>query len=181
MIEEIAVRYSQLDYVEATQVSESNIIVDINLEGATYTLDVNLSNPFPNTLPQIKLLKADEHGYLPHVCWKGIVCYNDGEGVSIDYERPIDIAVYALDSATGVLPKKPNISLDDFYDEYEGYWNQQNDAVDCQLFFEPGDETKEIRIVENKNGMPVSIISSDSAEKPTSGYACYKLRNSNKA
>ncbi|MBL4672366.1 MAG: ThiF family adenylyltransferase [Arenicella sp.] len=170
MILSIAENFNQLEIVRRTQVSGSTVTVDVLLKDMEYSLEVDLQEPFPKILPPIRLQTASQYGYLPHVCWKGVVCYNDGEGLSIDGSRPIDVAVYALKKAVSALPSTSCVDLDDFYDEYEGYWNQQDKILLCQLFFDPGLETKEIRILEDKKNSPVSMISLDGVDNPDSKY-----------
>ena len=174
MLENIASSFNELDSVLSVEISEDLLLVDVKSGDRTYSLELSLGESYPEELPKVQLRSAHQYGHLPHVCWKGTVCYNDGEGLSIDIDRPIDVAIYSLQSAIGVLPCSNAVDLTEFYDEYEGYWNQQDGIVTTQLFFEPGSETSEIRVFQDKRGTPVSMLSSRGSDNPDPIYSYAK-------
>lgn len=167
MLDNIAKTFAEQEGVRDTEVSGDSIRVNLAVNDIAYTLVVNLKKPFPKALPTITLETAAQYGFIPHICWRGIVCYNDGEGLSIDYSNPTGIALYALEKAVSLLPSSKDVSLEDFYNEFEGYWNQQDNIASCHLFFESENELKEIWVREGKPGKPVCIV--DSRPKATIG------------
>jgi hypothetical protein len=180
VLEEIAERYRDLDFVASATISGRKIVTNVLIGNRAFSLEVDFKSSFPKELPQIKLISAAEFGHLPHVCWKSIVCYNDGEGLSIDCDRPTDVAIHALKLAVGVLPSTTTVNLNEFYNEYEGYWNQQDSVLPCQLFFDPQNSVCKIRVFEDNRGVAISMLSTSSSDNPSKNYSYAKQLNTHK-
>lgn len=74
-------------------------------------------------LPPVYL--APPRGLLPHVGYSGIVCVNDGQGLSVDLDLPVDLAAHTLLAAHDLLEKwaaDEDASIAEFFNELEGYW-----------------------------------------------------------
>lgn len=78
-------------------------------------------------------------GLLPHVSYHGVVCVNDGQGLSLDPDQREDIAAHTLLSAYDLLEKwsaDERAAHVEFLNELEGYWNGLPGAVRGQGVFE---------------------------------------------
>ena len=74
-------------------------------------------------LPTVYL--APPRGLLPHVGYSGIVCVNDGQGLSVDLDLPVDLAAHTLLAAYDMLEEwaaDEDTSKTEFFNELEGYW-----------------------------------------------------------
>lgn len=180
MFECIAAHLKTLEYVKSAEACNEKILVDVESSARVYQLHVDCSRPFPRNLPLIYLVSAHHYGLLPHVCWAGEVCFSDRESLHIDSDRPIDLVVYSLNSVTEILFKAENGILDAFYDEFEGYWNRQENCLECHLFFDLEGGFREVELYENKSLWPESIVCFHKAKKLKPGYSFYDLRISSK-
>lgn len=62
----------------------------------------------------------------PHVGYRGTVCVNDHQGISLDPDRPADIVAYTLLAAFDLLEKwdvDKDAGTSEFFNELEGYWS----------------------------------------------------------
>ncbi|HFD32947.1 MAG TPA: hypothetical protein ENJ28_09620 [Gammaproteobacteria bacterium] len=169
MIHDIATHLSTLTAVQNVVVQGTKVVVTVNIDDNLYTLEVNLGGRFPSSLPKIYLVRAADYGLLPHVCWEGEVCYNDGEGVCIDITQQKEIAEHALTKAIDVLSKQGD---EDFYDEFEGYWNKQDTIQPVYSLIEPGDKVRELRAaVNNKNKALIAFLPGEEDTLPNNEYA----------
>lgn len=96
----------------------------VRLQGALRQWDLHANCEEENlSLPDLYL--AEPRGLHPHVSYHGWVCVNDGQGLSIDRDRPADIAAYTILAGFDLLEKW---SIDsraehiEFFNELEGYW-----------------------------------------------------------
>lgn len=164
MLSDVCSEVAQIPGVQSAEV-EAELKIDLKvLKGDQhYDLSVEFDKAFPNILPTIVLKDARRYGLLPHICWKSIICYDEGEGNSIDTCRPEAVAVYAIEKAISHLPEKSSPNTNPiFYLEYEGYWARQSGALSCNLFFEPSNSFSEIRVLENpKTCHPFAIFNND--------------------
>lgn len=95
----------------------------VEVDGRRVTLQLDLRPPFPLTLPRITLHPWDALGFIPHVNGRGVVCYQDPEGLVMDRYRPVDLASYAVESACDLLADGVSgRNRSDFADEWEVYW-----------------------------------------------------------
>lgn len=96
----------------------------VELSGATrtWTLSVDCDS---NELGLPTVCLAPPRGLLPHVGYSGIVCVNDGQGLSVDLDLPVDVAAHTLIAAYDLLEKwaaNAAASRAEFFNELEGYW-----------------------------------------------------------
>lgn len=81
-----------------------------------YTID------FPMKLPRAKLLNKECIGIIPHVSSGGEICYQEEEGILINYHNSLSVVDYILTSITNALDRwSLKIFRDDLFEEYEGY------------------------------------------------------------
>lgn len=97
----------------------------VRLQGANRTWDLYIRAEEKRLLmPQVWL--AQSGGLLPHVSYQGVVCVNDGQGMSLDIDRRADVVAYTLLEAFDLLEKwsaDPAASRVEFFNELEGYWS----------------------------------------------------------
>jgi hypothetical protein len=98
--------------------------VRVELQGASRSWDLYVQgDETALRLPTIWL--NNSHQLLAHVSYDGVVCVNDGQGLSVDSDRRADIAAYAVVSAYTLLESSASdaaYAMTSFYDELEGYW-----------------------------------------------------------
>lgn len=76
---------------------------------------------------------------LAHVSYRGVVCIDDGQGLSLDPNRPADIVSHAVLKAYDLLEKSAADAASgyvDFFNELEGYWYGLPDALRARAYFE---------------------------------------------
>jgi len=175
MHDDIRRSLERLPEVREVKVLESQLKIKAVKGECQYTLSMEIGGAFLHELPSISLNNAKQHGLLPHVCWQSIICYDEGEGNSIDINRPTDIAVFSLQRALDLLPSDHSTNLASFYAEYEGYWARQDSIVTSYLFFEPGENVSKIRILQKGNPKkPIAILSEDCKRSDLNDYALGK-------
>jgi hypothetical protein len=93
---------------------------------------------------------------LAHVSYSGTVCIDDGQGLSLDPERPAEIVAHAVlkaydllensatDAATGYL---------EFFNELEGYWLFLPGALRSRAYFEVDGNSRMVKGFVNSNPM----------------------------
>ncbi|MBS7690740.1 hypothetical protein I0E98_10715 [Pseudomonas lalucatii] len=98
--------------------------IGVQLQGATRTWDLYVDcNETYLKLPLLCL--AAPRGLLAHVGYSGIVCVNDGQGLSLDPERHSDIVAYTVLAGYDLLERSASDAasgMDEFFNELEGYW-----------------------------------------------------------
>jgi molybdopterin/thiamine biosynthesis adenylyltransferase len=181
MINEIAERYLTLNFVTNVLIKDKTVVVQVTVnEEDDFSLTVSFNDDFPQKLPTIYLDNPAKYGFLPHVCWKGIVCYTDNQGVSIDIDRPIDVAEYALNQAVEVLSIEKSKREELFYNEFEGYWNNQDSSRCVHLFSDLGDDKEILNVHINKKKLPEAFFSNNNKINLNDGYAFSNLCKSKK-
>lgn len=76
---------------------------------------------------------------LAHVSYYGAVCIDDGQGLSLDPDRPADIVAHAALKAYDLLEKSAADAASgyvEFFNELEGYWYGLPDALRARAYFE---------------------------------------------
>ncbi len=76
---------------------------------------------------------------LAHVSYQGAVCIDDGQGLSLDPNRPADIVAHAVLKAYDLLEKSARDAASghaDFFNELEGYWGGLPGALRARAYFE---------------------------------------------
>ncbi len=61
---------------------------EVDIEGRSVTLAIDLGSSFPLALPRVILHPWDALGHIPHVAPDGTVCFLDPEGIVLDGRRP---------------------------------------------------------------------------------------------
>ena len=76
---------------------------------------------------------------LAHVSYYGAVCIDDGQGLSLDPDRPADTVAHAVLKAYDLLEKSAadaSLGYMEFFNELEGYWSGLPDALRARTYFE---------------------------------------------
>ena len=112
--------------------------VGLRLQGADRAWDLYVDcGETALSLP--KLWLGVPRGLLAHVSYRGTVCVNDGQGLSIDPDRREDIAAYTLLAGFDLLEKWGTGTLAsslEFFNELEGYWSGLPGALRGRASFE---------------------------------------------
>lgn len=94
------------------------------LSGTTCAWDIFVDcNETELQLPELRL--GSPQGLLAHVGYRGTICVNDGQGMSMDPDRHADIVGYTVLAGYELLEKSmedANSGHIEFYNELEGYW-----------------------------------------------------------
>ncbi len=179
MIDEIASHFGTLDFVKSTEIQGTKVVAIVDINNESFSLEIEINSNFPNDLPDVHLLEPAKYGLLPHVCWKGKVCYNDGEGVSIDTSQPVKVAEYALSKAITALSTSVDEREDEFFNEFEGYWNQQETGV-SYCFFEPSVKLQILKApVKKKSKIPTAFFPNDKNLSINNEYAFARICKKN--
>lgn len=76
---------------------------------------------------------------LAHVSYSGLVCIDDGQGLSLDPDRPADIVAHAVLKAYDLLETSVVDAASgyvEFFNELEGYWCGLPDSLRARAYFE---------------------------------------------
>lgn len=126
------------------------IVGEASVEGRAVTIRVDVTAPFPLSLPRIFLEPPDALGFIPHVMHDGLICYLDPEGQLLDTTRPGDLVAEAVDKSLAVLRSGvTGTNRGDFAEEFEAYW--QPSGVGISLL-EPNDNVRACSAAVAENG-----------------------------
>ncbi|RQV69664.1 hypothetical protein DF024_01800 [Burkholderia cenocepacia] len=126
----------------------------VRLHGATRAWDIRID--CTNTslgLPRAYLVSPT--GLLAHVSYSGVICVNDGQGLSIDADRRADVVAYTLLAAYELLEKSAIDALSgrgEFFNELEGYWASMPETLRGRAAFEPDGKERLISAYMNARG-----------------------------
>jgi hypothetical protein len=76
---------------------------------------------------------------LAHVSYAGVVCIDDGQGLSLDPGRPAQIAAHTVLKAYDLLESSAvdaTIGYEEFFNELEGYWLHLPGSLRSRAYFE---------------------------------------------
>lgn len=128
---------------------QPDLLVTLAAPREQWQLRIALSAYDGTQLPDIYLESGAS--LLAHVSHYGKICFNDEEGLSLDFDRPVDVVAHALEDAIATLDKaieehraKPYEAL---LDEMEGYWNSIAGAKLVDSFVEIDTVAREIYAV----------------------------------
>lgn len=110
----------------------------VRLQGAARAWDLYIDAD-ETRLQMPKVWLAPPRGLLPHVSYQGMVCVNDGQGMSLDIDRRADVVAYTLLAAFDLLEKwaaDGTASMVEFFNEFEGYWSHLPGATRGRVSFE---------------------------------------------
>ncbi len=88
-------------------------------------------------LPEVRMRPVTSH--LAHVSYRGVVCIDDGQGLSIDPKRPADIVAHTILKAFDLLEKSASDATAgyvEFFNELEGYWFGLPGSLRARAYFE---------------------------------------------
>ena len=88
-------------------------------------------------LPQVCTYPVTAH--LAHVSYRGVVCIDDGQGLSLDPQRPADIVAHTVLKAFDLLEKSAADAANgyaEFFNELEGYWFGLPGSLRARAYFE---------------------------------------------
>ena len=132
-------------------------LLGLRLTGATriWDLDITCNNTELTKLPSISLRQP--RYLLPHVSYNGVICVNDGQGLSIDTERREDIVAYTVMAAYNLLEKWASEEIDgqaEFYNELEGYWLGLPDSCRSRAAMEVDGNDRLVSVYTNTKAKP---------------------------
>jgi hypothetical protein len=76
---------------------------------------------------------------LAHVSYSGVVCIDDGQGLSLDPGRPAEIVAHTVLKAYDLLERSAADATNgytEFFNELEGYWLHLPDSLRSRAYFE---------------------------------------------
>ena len=85
---------------------------------------------------------------LAHVSYSGSICIDDGQGLSLDPERPAEIAAYAVQKAFDLLESSARdaaTGYTEFFNELEGYWLHLPASLRARAYFEVDGVSRMVR------------------------------------
>ena len=88
-------------------------------------------------LPEVRTRPVTSH--LAHVSYRGVVCIDDGQGLSLDPQRPADIVAHAVLKAFDLLENSAtdaSTGYAEFFNELEGYWFGLPGSLQARAYFE---------------------------------------------
>lgn len=89
------------------------------------------------SLPTVRTIPATD--LLAHVSYGGLVCIDDGQGLSLDPMRPADIIAHAVMKAYDLLENSAadaSSGYPEFFNELEGYWYSLPSSLRARAYFE---------------------------------------------
>jgi len=89
------------------------------------------------SLPTVRTVPATD--LLAHVSYGGFVCIDDGQGLSLDPERPADIVAHAVMKAYDLLENSAadaSSGYTEFFNELEGYWYSLPGSLRARAYFD---------------------------------------------
>ncbi|GBG14208.1 thiamine biosynthesis protein ThiF [Novimethylophilus kurashikiensis] len=96
---------------------------------------------------------------LAHVSYSGVVCVDDGQGLSLDPKQPAEIVAHTVLKAYHLLEHS---SLDatngytEFFNELEGYWLHLPDSLRSRAYFEVDGNSRMIKgFLDSKLNKPI--------------------------
>lgn len=127
----------------------------VQIDDEDVTVWLVLDESFPISLPRFFLRDPYALGVIPHVDYRGFVCFAQEEGLVADQDRPLDVIQEGLERALEVLRRgRRRDNFDDFSDEFEAYWTQITAPIPLQArsYFAPKRTTQEIALLTEKIG-----------------------------
>src|SRR6266568_2038863 len=136
---------------------------EISIAGHEATLWLVLDSSFPLTLPRFFLRPWDVLGVIPHVDWRGMVCFADPEGLVMDRHRPVQVVQEAFERAVHVLTDGVvGRNRTDFADEFEAYWRQLPGIISGDSVLDPAGEVTRVIIATDEAEKQITVAGSES-------------------
>ncbi|AOS42462.1 hypothetical protein A0U95_28010 [Pseudomonas brassicacearum] len=141
----------------------------VELIGATSTWPIYVDcDEEQLRLPKVWTRPPEEP--LAHVSYAGVVCIDDGQGLSLDPNRHADIVAYAVLKAYELLE---NSAVDattghiEFFNELEGYWLHLPGSLRSRAYFEVDGNSRMVKgFVNSKLGKSKWYFTERDAELP---------------
>lgn len=141
----------------------------VELTGATRTWPVYVDcDEEQLRLPKVWTLPPKEP--LAHVSYTGVVCIDDGQGLSLDPSRRADIVAHTVLKAYDLLENSAvdaNTGHVEFFNELEGYWLHLPGSLRSRAYFEVDGNSRMVKgFVNSKLGEPKWYFVERDAELP---------------
>lgn len=125
--------------VEVVRLEESrSTFLAVELTGATRKWPLYIDCDEANLcLPQVATQPPTSP--LAHVSYSGAVCIDDGQGLSLDLDRPAEVVAHAALKAYDLLEKSAAdaaAGYAEFFNELEGYWLHLPGSLHSRAYFE---------------------------------------------
>lgn len=91
---------------------------------------------------------------LAHVSYPGVICIDDGQGLSLDPGRPAEIVAHTVLKAYDLLERSASdatIGYMEFFNELEGYWLHLPGALRSRAYFEVDGNSRMVKGFVNSN------------------------------
>lgn len=113
-------------------VASRNVVVclegDTCVAGRPVTLRVGLTRDFPDVLPYVQLVAAEDEvteRFLGHIEWDQNICFTATREVALDPQRPVELILRSLEAATTTLQSSLlAVNNDEVLREFASYWAQ---------------------------------------------------------
>ncbi|OWJ93207.1 hypothetical protein B6S59_17400 [Pseudomonas sp. A46] len=119
-------------------------------------------------LPKVWTLPPEEP--LAHVSYTGVVCIDDGQGLSLDPSRHADIVAHTVLKAYYLLENSAADAITghvEFFNELEGYWLHLPGSLRSRAYFEVDGTSRMVKgFVNSKLGKPKWYFVERDAELP---------------
>ncbi|EJM69322.1 dinucleotide-utilizing enzyme possibly involved in molybdopterin or thiamin biosynthesis [Pseudomonas sp. GM49] len=141
----------------------------VELKGAMRTWPVYVDcDEAQLRLPKVWTLPPEEP--LAHVSYTGVVCIDDGQGLSLDPGRHADIVAYTVLKAYELLENSAEDATTghaEFFNELEGYWLHLPDSLRSRAYFEVDGNSRMVKgFVNSKLGKSKWYFTERDAELP---------------
>ncbi|QXW18288.1 ThiF family adenylyltransferase [Comamonas aquatica] len=107
---------------------------------------------------------------LAHVSYNGSVCVDDGQGLSLDPNRPADIVAHTVLKAYNLLEHSAmdaTMGHEEFFNELEGYWLHLPGSLRARAYFEVDGNSRMLKaFVKSKQKLPKWFFVERDAEVP---------------
>lgn len=132
-------------------------VLGVRLAGANriWNFDIACNSTALTKLPDISLRQP--RYLLAHVSYNGVICVNDGQGLSLDTERREDIVAYTVMAAYDLLEKWASDEIAgqvEFYNELEGYWLGLPDSCRSRAAMEVDGKDRLVSVYMNSKRSP---------------------------
>lgn len=149
----------------------------IQLQGSTRAWDVYVdTNESALKLPCLMLRPTQ--GLLAHVGYDGVVCVNDGQGMSLDPERHDDIVAHTILAGFDVLEKSAadaSSNMTEFFNELEGYWLGLPGSLRARATFEVDGRDRILTAHSSTTAKPVTWYVTERGVSPPSEFHAERL------
>lgn len=125
----------------------------VRIDDKDVTLWLVLDESFPISLPRFFLRDPYALGVIPHVDYRGFVCFAQEEGLVTNQDRPLTVIQEGLERTLEVLRRgRRRSNFDDFSNEFEAYWTQITAPVPLRArsYFAPQRTTREVALLTEK-------------------------------